>query len=46
MDLAGFSCSGLAAATMGRGPSDDPVFFGAALAGGVALAEIAHAPAR
>jgi hypothetical protein len=43
VDLAGFSCSGLAAATMGRLLSEDPLFFGAALAGGAALA-LAGAP--
>jgi Protein of unknown function (DUF3866) len=38
VDLAGFSASGLAAATMGRSLADDPLFFGSALAGGAALA--------
>ena len=31
---------------MGRGLTDDPLFFGAALAGGVALAELAPALSR
>jgi hypothetical protein len=38
VDLAGFSMSGLASPTMGRSLPEDPLFFGAALAGGAALA--------
>jgi Protein of unknown function (DUF3866) len=44
VDVAGFSLSGLATATMGRSLPEDPLFFGAALAGGLALAD-ASAPA-
>jgi Protein of unknown function (DUF3866) len=39
VDLPGFAACGLPAATMGRGLTDDPLFFAAALAGGAALAE-------
>src|ERR1700732_2437704 len=42
VDLPGFGNSGLPAETMGRGLTEDPVFFGAALAGGGALAELAE----
>ncbi len=35
-----YADSGLAAETMGRTPASDPLFFGAALAGGGALAEL------
>jgi len=38
VDLPAFAASGLPAETMGRGPTEDPLFFGAALAGGTALA--------
>jgi hypothetical protein len=38
VDLAGYSASGLPAETMGRGLSEDPLFFAAALAGGTAMA--------
>jgi uncharacterized protein DUF3866 len=41
VDLPGFAASGLPARTMGRTPAEDPLFFGAALAGGGALAELA-----
>jgi Protein of unknown function (DUF3866) len=41
VDLPGFAGSGLPASTMGRTPGQDPLFFGAALAGGGALAELA-----
>jgi hypothetical protein len=41
VDLPAFAASGLAADTSGRGPSSDPLFFAAALAGGSALAELA-----
>jgi Protein of unknown function (DUF3866) len=36
-DLAGYAASGLPARTMGRGIDDDPLFFAAPLAAGVAL---------
>ncbi len=41
VDLPAFAASGLADRTMGRGPAEDPLFFGAALAGGTALAALA-----
>jgi hypothetical protein len=41
VDLPAFAASGLPAQTMGRGLLEDPLFFGAALAGGAALAELA-----
>jgi hypothetical protein len=41
VDLPGYAASGLAASTMGRTLAQDPLFFGAALAGGTALAELA-----
>jgi hypothetical protein len=41
VDLPAFAASGLPAETMGRGPAEDPLFFGAALAAGTALAELA-----
>jgi hypothetical protein len=41
IDLPSFAASGLPAETMGRGPAADPLFFGAALAAGGALAELA-----
>jgi hypothetical protein len=40
VDLPGLVASGLPSETMGRGPAEDPLFFGAALAGGTALAEL------
>ena len=40
VDLRAFAESGLAGATMGRGPVKDPLFFGAALAAGGVLAEL------
>jgi hypothetical protein len=40
VDLPGYAASGLPASTMGRGLAQDPLFFGAALAGGTALAEL------
>jgi len=40
VDLPAFAASGLAAETMGRGLIEDPLFFGSALAGGSALAEL------
>jgi hypothetical protein len=41
IDLPAYATSGLPAQTMGRGLGEDPLFFGAALAGGTALAELA-----
>ncbi len=40
VDLPAYAASGLPAETMGRGLADDPLFFGAALAGGSVLAEL------
>jgi hypothetical protein len=40
IDLPSFAASGLSAETMGRGLAADPLFFGAALAAGGALAEL------
>lgn len=40
VDLPAFLASGLPAQTMGRGLIEDPLFFGAALAAGAALAEL------
>jgi hypothetical protein len=41
VDLPAYAASGLPAQTMGRSLVEDPLFFGAALAGGGALAELA-----
>ncbi len=41
VDLPGYAASGLPVETMGRTLAEDPLFFGAALAGGGALAELA-----
>jgi predicted RNA-binding protein with TRAM domain len=41
IDLPAYATSGLSTQTMGRGLGEDPLFFGAALAGGSALAELA-----
>jgi hypothetical protein len=41
VDLPAYAASGLRADTMGRGLAEDPLFFGAALAGGAALGELA-----
>jgi Protein of unknown function (DUF3866) len=41
VDLPAYAADGLPAETMGRSLTDDPLFFGAALAGGSALAELA-----
>jgi len=41
VDLPGYGASGLPARTMGRTLAEDPLFFGASLAGGTALAELA-----
>jgi uncharacterized protein DUF3866 len=41
VDLPAFANSGLPTDTMGRGLMEDPLFFGAALAGGAVLAELA-----
>jgi hypothetical protein len=43
VDLPAYAASGLPARTMGRGLVEDPLFFGAALAGGAALAELTAA---
>ena len=40
VDLPAYAASGLPTETMGRGLMEDPLFFGAALAGGTALAEL------
>jgi hypothetical protein len=40
VDLPAYAASGLSSETMGRGLAEDPLFFGAALAGGTALAEL------
>jgi hypothetical protein len=40
VDLPAYATAGLSAETMGRGITEDPLFFGAALAGGGALAEL------
>jgi len=42
IDLPTYAASGLPARTMGRGLTEDPLFFGAALAGGGVLAELAE----
>jgi Protein of unknown function (DUF3866) len=42
IDLPTYAASGLPARTMGRGLTEDPLFFGAALAGGAALGELAE----
>jgi hypothetical protein len=41
VDLPAYAASGLPSETMGRSIAQDPLFFGAALAGGAALAELA-----
>jgi hypothetical protein len=41
VDLPAYAACGLPAQTMGRGLTEDPLFFGTALAGGSALAELA-----
>jgi hypothetical protein len=41
VDLPAYAASGLSAHTMGRNLTQDPLFFGAALAGGAALGELA-----
>jgi hypothetical protein len=41
VDLPAFATCGLPTSTMGRGLTEDPLFFGAALAGGTALAGLA-----
>jgi Protein of unknown function (DUF3866) len=45
VDLPAYAASRLPASTMGRSLAEDPLFFGAALAGGAALAELALAVA-
>jgi hypothetical protein len=44
VDLPAYAASGLSAHTMGRGLARDPLFFGAALAGGSALGELVGQP--
>jgi Protein of unknown function (DUF3866) len=44
VDLPSFAASDLPAETMGRGLTEDPLFFAAALAAGTALAELAERP--
>jgi hypothetical protein len=44
VDLPAFVASGLPTETMGRSLAEDPLFFGAALAGGTALAELSARP--
>jgi hypothetical protein len=45
VDLPGFAGCGLPVATMGRGLTEDPLFFAASLAGGAALAQaLARSP--
>jgi hypothetical protein len=44
IDLPAYAASGLPAQTMGRGLAQDPLFFGAALAGGAALGELVGQP--
>jgi hypothetical protein len=44
VDLPAYAAAGLSTTTMGRKLTEDPLFFGAALAGGTALAELAAAP--
>lgn len=46
VDLPAYAAAGLSAATMGRGLIEDPLFFGAALAGGGALAELVEQRGR
>jgi hypothetical protein len=45
IDLPAFAASGLPVQTMGRGLTADPLFFGAALAGGGVLADLVATPA-
>jgi hypothetical protein len=42
VDLPAYAAAGLSAETMGRGLTEDPLFFGAALAAGATLAELAR----
>jgi hypothetical protein len=46
VDLPAYAAAGLPTRTMGRGITEDPLFFGAALAGGTALAELAGSPSK
>ncbi len=46
VDLPAYAASGLSRETMGRGLSEDPLFFGAALAAGAALGELAAEPSQ
>lgn len=45
VDMPAYLASGLPAETMGRALMEDPLFFGAALAGGTVLAELCGMPA-
>jgi hypothetical protein len=42
VDLPAYAAAGLSTETMGRGLTEDPLFFGAALAAGTTLAELAR----
>jgi hypothetical protein len=44
VDLPAYATSGLSTLTMGRTLTEDPLFFGAALAGGSALSELLAQP--
>ena len=46
VDLPAYAAAGLPTTTMGRRLTEDPLFFGAALAGGTALAELAGGPSK
>lgn len=46
VDLPAYAASGLSTHTMGRSLTEDPLFFGAALAGGGALAQLAEQARR
>jgi hypothetical protein len=46
VDLPAYAASGLPAQTMGRGLTEDPLFFGAALAGGAALGGLVQEGSR
>jgi hypothetical protein len=46
VDLPAYAACGLSSETMGRRLTDDPLFFGAALAGGTALAELIDSAER
>lgn len=46
VELPSYAASGLPASSMGRTLTQDPLFFGAALAGGTVLADLASTPAE